>query len=74
MTTNDLAGAIFRAMLRDPGVVRPSHISLKDGTEFRGMPFSLQLGRTKKAVEVQFVVDGESSPRVVQLDEISPVA
>lgn len=73
MTTEDVGLEVFRRMNRGPGGFQPSRVSMKDGTAFNGVPFSLQLG-AEKAVVVQFVEDGEAAPRVVRLDEIASIA
>jgi len=73
MTTEDVGRAILRLMNRGPGIMEPSHVTLKDGTVFNGVPFSLDLG-TQRAMVVQFVADGEAAPRVVRLDEIASIS
>lgn len=73
MTTEDVGREIFRLMNRGSGILQPSRVTLKDGTAFNGVPFSLQLG-SQKAMVVQFVADGEAAPRVVRLDEIASIA
>jgi hypothetical protein len=72
MTTEDVGREILRLMNRGPGILQPSHVTLKDGTVFNGVPFSLDLG-THRAMVVQFVADGEAAPRVVRLDEIAAI-
>lgn len=72
MTTEDVGREILRLMNRGPGILQPSHVTLKDGTVFNGVPFSLDLG-TQRAMVVQFVADGEAAPRVVRLDEIASI-
>lgn len=73
MTTEDISREILRLMNRDPGILQPSRVTLKDGTAFNGVPFALQLG-SQKALVVQFIADGEAAPRVVRLDEIASIA
>jgi hypothetical protein len=73
MTTEEIGREILRLMNRGPGIVQPSHVTLKDGTAFNGVPFSLQLG-TQRAMVVQFIVDGEAAPRVIRLDEIASIS
>ncbi|HEY5313025.1 MAG TPA: hypothetical protein VIK18_10920 [Pirellulales bacterium] len=73
MTTEEVAREVVRLMNRGPGILAPSHVTLKDGTVFSGVPFSLQLG-SQQAMVVQFVVDHEHAPRVLQLDEIASIA
>lgn len=72
MTTEEVGREILRLMNRSPGILQPSRIALKDGTTFNGVPFSLQNG-SQNAVVVSFIVDGESAPRVVRLDEIASI-
>ena len=73
MTTEDISREILRLMNRGRGNPQPAQVSLKDGTRFNGLPFSLQLG-IQQALEAQFIADGETSPRVVRLDEIASIA
>jgi hypothetical protein len=73
MTTEEVGREIVRLMNRGPGILQPSHVTLKDGSSFNGVPFSLQLG-SQKAVVAQFVADGEAAPRLVRLDEIASIA
>lgn len=72
MTTEDVGREILRLMNRSPGILQPSRVTLKDGTNFNGVPFSLQLG-SQKVMVVQFVADGEAAPRVVRMDEIASI-
>ena len=71
-TTEDLGREILRLMSRGPGVLRPSRITLRNGTSFDGVPFSFQFGDQNSLV-VQFVAERETAPRVVRLDEIASV-
>jgi hypothetical protein len=73
MTTEEVGREIVQLMNRGAGIFRPSHVTLKDGTAFHGVPISLQFG-TQRAVVVQFIADGETAPRVVRLDEIASLA
>ncbi len=73
MTTEDVGREIIRLMNRGPSILQPSRVTLKDGTFFNGVSFSLQLG-SQKAVVAQFIADGEAAPRVIRLDEIASVA
>ncbi len=73
MTAEDISREILRLMNRGPGILQPSRVSLKDGTSFDGVPFSLQFG-SQNALVVQFVADGEAAPRVYRMDEISAIA
>ena len=72
MTTEDIGREILRLMNRGPGILQPSRVTLKDGTAFNGVPFSLELG-TQRAMVVRFVADGEVAPKVVRLDEIASI-
>ena len=72
MTTEDVGQAILRLMSRGSGTLDPSRVDLKDGTTFKGVPFSLQLG-SQKALEAQFIADGEAAPRVVRVDQIASI-
>ena len=73
MTTEDVGREIVRLLNRGPGMLRPSHIVLKDGTSFNGVPFSIQTG-SQNAVMAHFIEDGETGPRVVRLDQIASIA
>jgi hypothetical protein len=73
MTKEDIGREIVRLMNRGPGVFQPSRVTLRDGTHFDGVPFSLQLG-SQNAVIAQFVADREPAPRVVPLDDIASIA
>jgi hypothetical protein len=72
MTTEEVGREILRLMNRGPGILQPSRVTLRDGTTFNGVPFSLQLG-SQNAVVVSFIADGEVAPRVVRLDEIASI-
>ncbi len=72
MTTEDIGREILRLMNRGPGIIQPSSVTLKDGTAFNGVPFSLELG-TQRTMVVQFIADGEAAPRMVRLDEIASI-
>jgi hypothetical protein len=72
MTREDIGREILRIMNRGPGILEPSRVILKDGAAFNGVPLSLQFG-SQKAIEVQFIADGEAAPRVVRLDEIASI-
>ncbi len=73
MTTEDIGIELVRLMNRGNGTLQPTQVTMKDGTTFNGVPFSLGLG-SQKAVVAQFVADGEAAPRVIRLDEISSIA
>jgi len=72
MTTEDIGQEILRLMNRSPGTLHPSHVTLKDGTAFKGLPFSLELG-SQRVMEARFIADGEAAPRVIRLDEIAAI-
>jgi hypothetical protein len=72
MTSEDIGREILRLMNRGPGILQPSRVTLKDGTTFNGVPFSLQLD-SQRAMVIQFIADGEAAPRVVRLDEIASI-
>lgn len=73
MTTEDVSREILRLMNRGAGVLQPSHITLKDGTAFNGVPFALELG-PQRALTVRCIADGEAAPRLVRLDEIDSIS
>ena len=72
MTTEELGREIVRLMNRGPGILQPSRVTLRDGTQFNGLPLSLELG-PQRAVEAHFIADGETFPRVIRLDEIAAI-
>ena len=72
MTREDIGREIVRLMDRGPGSLHPSRVTLKNGTAFNGVPFSLQFG-SQNALVVQFIADGEATPRVCQMDEIAAI-
>ena len=72
MTTEDVGREILRLMNRGPGTLEPSRVTLKDGTNFNGVPFSLQVG-SQKVMEAQFIANGEAAPRVVRMEEIASI-
>jgi len=73
MTSEEIGREILRLMNRGPGILQPSRVTLKDGTAFNGVPFSLELG-TQRAMVVRFIADGEAAPRAVRLDEIASIS
>ena len=73
MTSEEIGQAILRLMNRSPGVLQAARVTLKDGTAFNGVPFSLDLG-TLSALEVRFIADGEAAPRVIRMDEIASIS
>ena len=72
MTPEEIGREILRLMNRSPGILQPSPVTLKDGTAFSGVPFSLEVG-TQRAMVVRFIADGEVAPRVIRLDEIASI-
>lgn len=75
MTTEEIGQEILRLMNRGANVLlQPSHISLKDGTAFSGVPISLRVLSPKRSLVAQFVAEGEPFPRDVELEEIASVA
>jgi hypothetical protein len=72
MTAEDVGRALLRLMDRGAGNVHPSRIALKDGSTFRGVPFSVEVG-VQQAMVVRFLAEGESAPRVVPLNNIASV-
>ena len=73
MTSEEIGRELLRLMNRASGVLQPSRVSLKDGTAFDGVPISLQYG-VRNSLVVQFIADGQASPRVERLDEIAAIA
>ena len=73
MTTEDIGRELLRLMNRGAGILQPSRVTLKDGTAFNGVPFSLELG-TQRAMVGRFIADGEAAPRAVRLDEIASIS
>ncbi len=73
MTPEEIGREILRLMNRGPGILQPPRVTLKDGTDFNGVPFSLELG-TQRAVVGRFIADGEAAPRVIRLDEIASIS
>ncbi len=73
MTPEEIGVEIFQLMNGGPGILQPSRVTLKDGTAFNGVPFSLELG-TQRAMVVRFIADGEAAPLVIRLDEIASIS
>jgi len=73
MTPDEIGREVFQLMNRGTGTVQPSRVTLKDGTDFNGVPFSLELG-TQRAMVVRFIADGEAAPRVIRLNEIDSIS
>ena len=72
MTAEEVSREVVRLMNRGAGNLLPSPVTLKDGTTFSGVPFSMHYGNQTSLV-VSFIADGETIPRVVQLDEIATI-
>jgi hypothetical protein len=72
MTQEEVFHQLFRLMNRGLGSVPPSKITLRDGNTFTGAPFSIQSGSQQPLV-IQFIAEGELSPRVVGLDDIASI-
>ena len=72
MTPDEIGQEILLRMNRGPGVLQPLRVTLKDGTFFSGVPFSLELG-TQRAMVARFIADREPAPRVIRLDEIASI-
>jgi hypothetical protein len=73
MTTEEITREVLRLMNRGTGGILPSRVTLKDGTSFEGVPFSLQVG-TQSSIMVQFIDPRNTAPRVYQADEISSIS
>jgi len=73
MTSEDISREILRLMSQGSQPILPSHVTLKDGTTFNAVPFSLELGN-KRSMIVRMLADGEIAPRTVPLDEIASIA
>jgi len=70
MTSNDVMREITQIMNR--GNFQPSRVTLKDGTAFNGVPFSMEM-RPQRMIEVRFIAEGELTPRVLPLDQIASI-
>ena len=73
MTPEEIGREILQLMSRGPGILQPSRVTLKDGTAFNGVPFSLELGH-QRAMVVRLIADGEAVPRAIRLDEIVSIS
>ena len=73
MAEADVLHEIFELMKRGPGDLFPASITLRDGHSFEGIPFSIQMD-SQRSVVVQFVVDSEPVPHVVNFDDIVSIA
>jgi hypothetical protein len=72
MAKEDFFKELLKLMNRGPGILQPSSIILKDGNSFEGIPFSIQMGSHRTMV-VQFIVNSEPVPRVVDVDDIASI-
>lgn len=59
MTPEEIGREILRLMSGGSTLLQPSRVTLKDGTAFNGVPFSLELG-TQRALVVRLIADGEA--------------
>jgi hypothetical protein len=70
LTPQEVAQKVVELMGRT-GQVRPSRVTLRDGTTFLGVPFGLELnGGT---LVVKFVVEGPESPRAYPAETIKTI-
>jgi hypothetical protein len=72
MAREEVLREIVRSLNRGPGMPQPVRVTLSDGTGFNGVPFSLNLG-TGQSLVAQFIVDGETAPRTVRVDDLAAV-
>lgn len=72
MTQEGILRELFRLMTREPGPLPASTITLKDGNTFTGFPFSIQSASHRPMI-IQFVAEGELTPRVLGIDEIASI-
>jgi hypothetical protein len=70
MTQHQVFGELFSLLSRGPGPT-PT-ITLKDGTAFKGVPFSIQ-SNGPRPLTVQFVEEGTLVPRVLGVDQIASI-
>jgi len=72
MTQDEVLGELFRLMNRGTGSVPASRITLRNGTTFTGVPFSIQ-SCSHRPMVIQFVAEGELAPRALGIDEIASI-
>ena len=72
MTQDEVLLELFRLMNRGTGSVPASKVTLTDGSAFTGVPFSIQSASHRPLI-IQFVAEGEFSPRVLGIDEIASI-
>jgi hypothetical protein len=67
LTPSEVVQKVVGLMSR-AGAVRPSHVTLRDGTAFFGVPFGLERGDGH--MHVKFTIDGFEPPRVCPVESI----
>ena len=72
MTVEDISQEILRLLMRGPGVVQSSHVTLRDGTGFDGRPLTLHHGN-HDTMTVEFVAEQEITPRVYPISAIASI-
>ena len=72
MTQEELFLELFRLLSRAPGSQLPAKVTLQDGSTFDGTPFSIQSGIHQSPV-VQFIAEGEQTPRILDIDDIASI-
>jgi len=63
---------LFRILSSVPGPYAASRVTLRDGSCFSGVPFSIQSGGQRPPI-VQFIVENEFAPRILGIDEIASI-
>lgn len=71
MTTEEIGQAILRLMNRGAGKSQPTQVTMKNGSIFRGIPYSIRHDTKQKAVIVSFIDEDASSSRDERLDDIA---
>lgn len=64
------------ALMKRNGPVRPSNVTLRDGTVIRGVPYALEMSRTPGqpgTLEVKILDDADGSTRTVPADEVTNI-
>ena len=70
MTPQEVVQKVVGMMSRT-GHVRPSRVTLRDGTTFLGVPFGLELSGGN--MHVKFAVDGPEPPRAYSVEAIRAI-
>jgi hypothetical protein len=70
LTPGEVVQKVVGLMSRN-GAVRPSHVTLRDGTEFFGVPFGIEKGGGN--MNVKFTVEGFEPPRVCPVEAIQVI-